>query len=206
MKNNIDTIIFDLGRVLIDHSPDYLYRTIFNDDLDKMDWFLKNVCTPEWNIEQDAGRTIKEANKIKIEEFPEYEKEILAYYDQWSIMCNGPINGTLRIFEAIKKSNKYKYYALTNFSAETWPTAIQLFPFLITFQGIIVSGEVKMRKPFDDIYHHLFKTFDINPKNAVFIDDSMPNIKTANRLGLHGIHFQSPEQLEKDLKKLNITY
>lgn len=206
MENTIDTIIFDLGKVLIDHSPDYLYKTIFKDDPKKMDWFLKNVCTSEWNIEQDAGRTIKEANRIKIEEFPEYEKEILAYYEQWSTMCKGPIQGTLDIFEAIKKSGNYNYYALTNFSTETWPTAIKLFPFLTTFQGIIVSGEVKMRKPFDDIYHHIFKTFDINPKNAIFIDDSKPNVETAKRLGLHAIHFQSPEQLDKDLKKLNITY
>lgn len=206
MSNKIKTIIFDLGKVLIDHDPAYLYRSIFKDNPEKMNWFLKNVCTSEWNIEQDAGRTIEEANRIKITEFPEYEKEILAYYEQWSIMCKGPIQGTLDIFEAIKKSKNYNYYALTNFSTETWPTAIKLFPFLNTFQGLVVSGEVKMRKPFPPIYHHILDKFKLDPKTTVFIDDSLPNIETANRLGIHGIHFQSPEQLAIELKKLGVNY
>tara|TARA_B100000809_G_scaffold49621_1_gene44581 strand:- start:3847 stop:4467 length:621 start_codon:yes stop_codon:yes gene_type:complete len=206
MKNKIETIIFDLGGVLIDHKPKYLYTSIFKDDPKKMDWFLKNVCTSEWNIEQDAGRTIEEANRSKIEEFPEYKNEILAYYDQWSTMCKGPIQGTLNIFDAIKKSGNYNYYALTNFSTETWPTATKLFPFLTTFQGLVVSGEVKMRKPFDPIYHHILEKFNLDPTTTIFIDDSLPNIETANRLGIHGIHFQSPEQLANDLKKLGVTY
>lgn len=202
----IDTIIFDLGGVLIDHKPEYLYQSIFKNDPDKMDWFLNNVCTAAWNVEQDAGRTIADANTLKIAEYPEYEKEILAYYEQWEVMCKGPVEGTLEIFEAIKKDQKYKYYALTNFSTETWPTATKLFPFLNSFQGMVVSGEVKMRKPFDDIYHHLFEKYNINPKTAVFIDDSKPNIETALKLGLLGIHFQSPEQLTQDLKELGVTY
>ena len=206
MTTKIDTIIFDLGKVLIDHNPEYLYTSIFKGDSKKMNWFLNNVCTSEWNVEQDAGRTIEEANRKKIAEFPEYKKEIIAYYEQWETMCKGPIQGTLDIFEAIKNSGKYKYYALTNFSTETWPTATKLFPFINTFQGIIMSGEVKMRKPFDEIYHHLFKMYSINPKTAIFIDDSLPNIETANRLGLHGIHFQSPKQLAIKLKKLDVNY
>lgn len=206
MSTKIKTIIFDVGKVLIDHDPTYLYSSIFKDNPEKMDWFLKNVCTPEWNLEQDAGRTIAEANRLKIAEFPEYEYEIRAYYDQWSTMCKGPIQGTLNIFEAIKKTESYKYYALTNFSTETWPTAIKLFPFLNTFHGLVVSGEIKMRKPFDAIYHHLFEKFNIDPTRAIFIDDSLANIETANRLGIHGIHFQSPLQLAKELKKLGVTY
>jgi len=206
MTTKIETIIFDLGGVLIDWNPEYLYRSIFKDNPEKMDWFLKNVCTAEWNIEQDAGRTIAEANRTKIEEFPEYEKEILAFYGQWSSMCKGAIQGTLEIFEAIKKSGNYNYYALTNFSAETWPIATELFPFLNTFQGLVVSGEIKLRKPFAPIYHHILEKFNLNPKTTVFIDDSLENIKTANRLGIHGIHFQSPQQLTQDLKKLRITY
>ena len=121
-------------------------------------------------------------------------------------MCKGAIQGTLNIFNAIKKTDSYKYYALTNFSAETWPIALKLFPFLDTFQGVIVSGEVKMRKPFEEIYEHLFTTFDINPHTSIFIDDSLPNIDTANRLGVHGIHFTTPEKLDVALKKLNINY
>ena len=206
MSIKIENIIFDLGGVLIDYNPEYLYSTIFKDNPKKMEWFLKNVCTSQWNMEQDAGRTIDEANNINIEKFPRYEKEIIAFYDQWSIMCKGPIIGTLDIFEAIKKTKKYNYYALTNFSAETWPIATELFPFLNTFNGLVVSGKVKLRKPFEQIYYHILEKFSLDPKTTVFIDDSLPNIETANNLGIHGIHFKSPQQLAEELKKLGITY
>jgi 2-haloacid dehalogenase len=206
MTTVIDTIIFDLGGVLIDHKPEYLFRSIFKNNIEKMEWFLENVCTSDWNMEQDAGRTIAAANNLKIAEFPEYRKEILAYYDQWEVMCKGPIEGTLKIFEAIKKSKKYHYYALTNFSTETWPTATKLFPFLSSFQGMVISGEVKMRKPFHAIYLHLFEKYSINPKAAIFIDDSKPNVEAARQLGLYAIHFQTPNQLHRDLKALGIDY
>ena len=204
MSQKIETIIFDLGGVLIDYNPEYYYASVFKDAPDKMKWFLDNVCTAEWNIEQDGGRTIEEANKVKIAEFPEYEKEIRAFYENWSTMCRGTYEGTLDIFEAIKKSEKYRYYALTNFSAETWPKAIEMFPYLNTFQGVVVSGKVKMRKPFTPIYNHILNTFNIDPTKAVFIDDSLPNVETANKLGIHGIHFQSPLQLKEELEKLGI--
>lgn len=206
MSQKIETIIFDLGGVLIDWNPKNVYQNTFDGDAAKMNWFLENVCTMGWNVEQDAGRTIEEANRIKILEYPEYEKEIKMYYKDWPKMLTGAIEGTLAIFEAIKKSHNYNYYALTNWSAETWPTAVEMFPFLKTFEGVVVSGAVKMRKPFAPIYHHILEKYNLDPKTTVFIDDSLPNIEMANKLGIHGIHFQSPEQLAQDLKKLGVTY
>ena len=206
MQQKIETIVFDLGSVLIDWNPEYVYQKVFNGDTEKMNWFLNNVCTMDWNIEQDAGRTIAEANRIKIAEFPAYEKEIKIYYSKWADMISGAIEGTLEIFEAIKTSKNYNYYALTNWSAETWPIALEMFPFLSTFEGVVVSGQEKTRKPFDEIYHTLLNRYQLDPKTTVFIDDNPDNIETANRLGIHGIHFQSPEQLNKELKKLGVDY
>jgi 2-haloacid dehalogenase len=206
MSNKIETIIFDLGGVLIDWNPQNVYQTSFDGNTEKINWFLNNVCTMDWNVAQDAGRTIEEANRIKIAEFPEYEKEIKMYYSEWPKMLSGVIKGTFDIFEALKKSKNYNYYALTNWSAETWPIAVDTFPFLKTFEGVVVSGEVKMRKPFDPIYNHILDKFNLDPKTCIFIDDNIDNIATANRLGIHGIHFQSSEQLAKELKKLGIAY
>jgi 2-haloacid dehalogenase len=206
MSQKIKTILFDLGGVLIDWNPKNVYQNVFDGSSEKINWFLDNVCTMDWNVEQDAGRTIEEANRIKIAEFPEYEKEIKMYYGEWPKMLTGTIKGTFEIFEAIKKSKNYNYYALTNWSSETWPTAMDMFPFLKSFEGVVVSGDVKMRKPFDPIYLHILEKFNLDPKTTVFIDDSLPNIETANRLGIHGIYFQSPEQLAVDLKKLGVTY
>ncbi len=206
MAHKIETILFDLGGVLVDWKPDYVYQKVFNGDQEKIDWFLNTVCTPEWNMEQDAGRTIEEANAIKITEFPEYEKEIRAFYQEWPKMFSGPIKGSLSIFEAIKKSKNYRYYALTNWSAETWPTALELFPFLNTFEGVVVSGIENTRKPFDKIYETILERYAINPKTAVFIDDNYDNIVTARKFGIYGIHFKSPEQLANDLKELGVKY
>ena len=128
-KREIDTLIFDLGGVLVDWQPAYLYRKVFNGDEEKVQWFLHHVCTPEWNMEQDAGRTISEANAVKIAEFPEYEKEIKLFYEEWTQMFSGPIVKNVELFQALKATGKYEMYALTNWCAEKWPTALNLFPF-----------------------------------------------------------------------------
>lgn len=206
MAQDIQTIVFDLGGVLVDWDPAYYYIRRFKGDRKKTAWFLNTVCTPEWNVAQDAGRTIAEGNQLKIEEFPEYEADIRAFYADWPQMFAGPIKGTLDIFEAIKASKKYRYYALTNWSAETWPTALELFPFLSSFEGVVVSGQEKTRKPYTDIYNILFERYQINPSTAVFIDDNFDNIEAAKELGMHAIHFKNPVQLATEIKNLGISY
>ena len=123
MKYKIDTIIFDLGGVLVDWKPEYLYRKIFNGDEKKVQLFLNTVCTSEWNAEQDAGRTIEEAENIKIVEFPEHEDLIRLYYKDWHRMFSGPIKENVELFKNLKTSENYKIYALTNWGAEKWDKA-----------------------------------------------------------------------------------
>jgi 2-haloacid dehalogenase len=199
----IESIIFDLGGVLIDWNPDYVYRTIFNDET-KMQEFYNEVCTSEWNEEQDAGRGLKEATEELVARFPADEKNIRAFYDRWEEMLKGEIEGTVKVLKKIKDKNSVKLYALTNWSAETFPVALKRFEFLQWFDGRLVSGEEKMRKPFVEIYELLLKRFNINPATAVYIDDNERNLKTPSELGMHAILFKSPSQLEEELKKLSI--
>ena len=199
----IESVIFDLGGVLIDWNPDYVYRTIFNDET-KMREFYNEVCTSEWNEEQDAGRGLKEATEELIARFPGDEKNIRAFYDRWEEMLKGEIEGTVKVLKKIKDKNSVKLYALTNWSAETFPVALKRFEFLQWFDGRLVSGEEKMRKPFVEIYELLLKRFNINPATAVYIDDNERNLKTPSELGMHAILFKSSSQLEDDLKKLSI--
>ena len=199
----IESIIFDLGGVLIDWNPDYVYRTIFNDET-KMQEFYNEVCTSEWNEEQDAGRGLKEATEELVARFPADEKNIRAFYDRWEEMLKGEIEGTVKVLKKIKDKNSVKLYALTNWSAETFPVALKRFEFLQWFDGRLVSGEEKMRKPFIEIYELLLKRFNINPATAVYIDDNERNLKTPSELGMHAILFKSPSQLEEELKKLSI--
>jgi len=199
----IESIIFDLGGVLIDWNPDYVYRTIFNDET-KMQEFYNEVCTSEWNEEQDAGRGLKEATEELVARFPADEKNIRDFYDRWEEMLKGEIEGTVKVLKKIKDKNSVKLYALTNWSAETFPVALKRFEFLQWFDGRLVSGEEKMRKPFIEIYELLLKRFNINPATAVYIDDNERNLKTPSELGMHAILFKSPSQLEEELKKLSI--
>lgn len=200
----ITTIVFDLGGVLIDWNPDYVFRTIFEDE-EKMRWFYNNICTPAWNEEQDAGRSLKEATEELVTQFPEHENNIRAYYDRWEEMLGGPIQGTVEILRKLKYETGVKLYALTNWSHETFPVALDRYEFLHWFDGRLVSGEEKTRKPFPDIYELLIKRFNIDASKAIYIDDNARNLEPAAQLGFSTIHFHSPEQLNEELSKYKIT-
>lgn len=206
MNQQIDTIIFDLGGVLVDWNPEYVYRNVFKNDPDKMHWFLNNVCNSDWNIEQDAGRTIAEANKIKIAEYPEFEKEIILFYEKWEYMFSGPFKENVELLVKLKASNNYKLYALTNWSAEKWDKALELFPFFKLFDGVVVSGKEKCRKPFPEIFEILFKRYLVNPETTIFIDDNFENIQSALLLKLNAIHLPIANELTEKLKPFNLKY
>lgn len=199
----LNTVIFDLGGVLIDWDPKYVYRTIFRDEKD-MDWFFQNICTFEWNEEQDAGRTIAEATAILVEKHPDHEANIRAYYDRWEEMLGGPIEETVEILRELKRNPELRLYALTNWSAETFPIALDKYEFLHWFDGRLVSGEERLRKPFPAIYQRLINKFSIEPSNAVYLDDNTRNLLPAKQLGMQTIHFQSPAQFREELNLLGI--
>ena len=195
---NINNIIFDLGGVLVDWNPNYMYKKLITDDQQRK-WFLENICTNEWNEKQDAGRLINEANEELVLLYPEYKEWILAYYERWEEMLNGSITGTVDIFREIRDNKKHKIYALTNWSAETFPKALQIFDFLHWFDGRVVSGEEMTRKPFKDIYETILNRFKLEPEKTLFIDDNIHNINAAKEFGITCIHFNSPEKLKEEL-------
>jgi len=199
----IKNIIFDLGGVLIDWNPDYMYQSLIS-DINERKYFLENICTLTWNEEQDGGRSIEEANQLLIAQFPEKKDLILAFYERWEEMLKGPIEGSVDILRRLKEKNVHQIYALTNWSAETFPRALELYNFLHWFDGRIVSGEENTRKPFREIYELTLSRFGLDPAETVFIDDNLRNIKAAEACGIAAIHFQSPELLLEELEKYNI--
>lgn len=199
--SKITTIIFDLGGVLIDWNPRYLYRKIMDTE-ERMEHFLEHVATHDWNEQQDAGRPLAEATAELLAKHPDWETEIRAFYGRWEEMLGGPIWGTVELLESLKAPNRWKIYALTNWSAETFPVALERYDFLQLFEGILVSGTEKLKKPDRRIYELMLQRYDINPEEAVFIDDSLRNVKGASAVGLRTIHFKSPLQLREDLADL----
>ncbi len=199
----INTIIFDLGAVLIDWNPHYMYRSIFDNEQEMLD-FLANVCTSDWNEEQDAGRSLQEGTDILVAKFPEHEANIRAFYSRWIEMLGEPFHGTVEIFRRLKESKQYKIYALTNWSAETFPFAVARFDFLTWFDGVVVSGTEKMRKPTPAFYQILLDRYQVNASEALFIDDNYRNVLAAEAMGIKSIHFKSAEELEVELNGLGL--
>ncbi|WP_375433895.1 HAD family hydrolase [uncultured Hymenobacter sp.] len=199
----ITIIVFDLGGVLIDWNPRYLYRKLFTDE-QEMNTFLETVTTPDWNEEQDAGRSLAEATAFLVAKHPEHRQMIEHFYGRWSEMLGGAIQGTVDVLTELRASGRYRLYALTNWSAETFPIALEQFEFLHWFEGIVVSGVEKSRKPFPDFYHLLLTRYGIEPEYAVFIDDNERNILAAQAVGLHTVHFHSPEQLRAELQTYGV--
>ena len=199
----IHTIIFDLGGVLIDWDPRYLYRKLFADKAE-MEHFLATVTTSDWNEEQDAGRSLAEATEWLVARHPEQEELIRAFYGRWTEMLGGPIDGTVDILSQIRREQRFKLFALTNWSAETWPVALELYDFLHWFQGVLVSGQEKMRKPDPVFYRLLEERYPLKLETSLFIDDNLRNVEAARALGLRSIHFHTPEQLRKALQEFGV--
>lgn len=199
----VESVIFDIGGVLIDWNPRYLYRKILHTE-DEISWFLENICTPDWNDQQDAGRPFHIATEELVAKHPEWEHAIRAWFGRWKETIGGPVHGTVEILESLKDKNNHRLFALTNWSAETFPWALENFRFLHWFEGIVVSGAERTRKPFPDIYKRLLERYRVNPKTTLFIDDSPRNLEGAEAVGLRTMQFHSPEQLRRELSKLEL--
>lgn len=199
----LNTIIFDLGGVLIDWNPEYVFRHLIP-DADRRRFFFENICTHEWNIEQDAGRSLEAGTNLLLAQWPEWEHEIRAFYGRWEEMLGGPIPETVEVFRELRDQGRHRLLALTNWSAETFPVALERYEFLHWFEGIVVSGTEKTRKPFADIYQILLNRYDVTPAKAVFIDDSLKNVDAAEALGIRGIHFQGAGSLRSVLKEWQV--
>lgn len=198
-----EVVIFDLGGVLIDWNPRYLYRKFFSTE-SEVSWFLEHVCTSEWNEQQDAGRSFEEATLELVARFPDHEPAIRAWYGRWAETIQGPIAGTVEVLRALREQQQHRLYALTNWSAETFPWARQNFDFLSWFEGIVVSGEEKTLKPRPEFYKILLDRYRVDPATAVFIDDNIKNIEGAKRVGIDGIHFTDPDRLRMELSERGI--
>ena len=200
----VKNIIFDLGGVLIDWNPEYVYLDAFKSNRKKMEKFFDEVCTFDWNENQDAGYPLANATEDRIALFPEQADLIRMYYGRWEEMLRGSISGTVSILKKIVSNNEYRVFALTNWSAETFPIALKRFDFLHWFEGIVVSGTEKTRKPFPEIYETTLERYDLKACESIFIDDNERNVAAANQLGIQTIKFLNPHQLKKDLKTKEI--
>lgn len=197
----IRNIVFDFGGVLVDWNPEYLFKGVFRDK-SELQHFLDNVCTPDWNEQQDAGRSLSEAMRTLQEKHPEYRDEIRLYYDEWTTMLGGPIKPNVALLKPLKAN--YKLYGLTNWSAETFPIAFDLYPLFGEFDGIVISGYEKLAKPDERIYQVLLERYGLAAAECLFIDDNARNVRAAIALGFHTVHLADGMCLKAELRQLGI--
>ncbi len=196
------TVIFDFGGVLIDWNARHLYRKLFSDEAE-MEHFLATICTPAWNAQMDAGLSFEEGVAQLVTQWPEHAALITAYMDRWDEMIAGPIEGTVALLAQLREQGT-PLYGLTNWSAQTYKRVEPRYDFLSWFDGIVVSGRVQAVKPEPRIYQILLDRYAISPNEAIFIDDSPPNIATAEQLGIKGLLFNSPKALQDELTELGL--
>ena len=194
--------VFDLGGVLLDWNPRHLYRKLFADDA-TMEHFLATVCTTEWNQRQDAGRAFADAARELLPKHADKLELIEAFGRRFDEMIAGEIAGSVEILSELK-ARGVPLYAITNWSAETFPPQRRRFAFLDWFRGIVVSGMEGVIKPDPRIFRVLLERYRVDPRTAVFVDDVESNAVAAAALGIHGIHFRSPDQLRHKLAAVGL--
>lgn len=193
--------VFDIGNVLIGWEPRNLYRRLLADDPERVEWFLENVCTPAWNLEQDRGRSFADGVSLLVRDFPHLESHIRAYDERWHETVTGAIDGMAPLVERLKR-NGHRLYAITNFNRDKFRETRTRFPVLDGFDGIVVSGEEGLVKPDPAIYRLLFDRYGLKASDCVFIDDNEANVAGARAAGMTGLRFTGADRLAGDLRDL----
>lgn len=204
----IDSVLFDLGKVLLDWDPRYYYARHFGDggggvDAAALEAFVRDVIAPEWIGEMDAGKPAAQAIAERRQVHPRHADLIALWTEGWPEMLRGEIEGTAAIVRELKGRGT-RLYALTNFSDETFPIAMARCPTMVLFEDIVVSGRVGLIKPDARIYAHAIERCALEPARTVFIDDSLPNVEAGLAAGLRALHFSSPEKLRGELAALGV--
>jgi 2-haloacid dehalogenase len=199
----IDTVVFDIGNVLIPWEPRWLFSKLLPDSA-AVERFIDEVDFSAWNRAHDAGQSFAEGIARHGAAFPHYRHLFEAFFERWEETIGEPIDGTVALARRLRAAG-YRTLALTNFSAETFPRALRRHGFLNEFEGIVVSGHEKLMKPDAAIYRLLCERFHVDAARAVFIDDSPDNVAGARAFGMHGVHFSSADRLTDALRGLGVV-
>ncbi len=195
-------IVFDIGRVLVHYDPELPFRDVIPDP-ERRRWFLANVCTGQWNVEQDRGRDWAEAEAIAIAEPPGWESEIRHFRGGWRQMISHAYEDSVALMASLIAAGR-DVTLLTNFAADTFAEARKIYPFLDSTRGVTVSGEIGAIKPDRAIYDYHVRTFGLDPEATLFIDDSAKNVAGAIAAGWQAVQFEGTDKLRADLVRLGI--
>jgi 2-haloacid dehalogenase len=190
-------VVFDIGGVLLDWDPRHLFRDVIP-DADTREWFLREVCSPAWNLEQDRGRSWADAVAEAVGRHPEHEEWIRTYDERWLETIGGVDDDVCVLVRELSGAG-VAVYALTNYSAEKWALSRQSHEILSAFDGVVVSGEEGVAKPDERIYRILLERYDLRPGGTFFTDDAPANVEAARRVGIDAEPYTGAESLRAQL-------
>ena len=202
MKGPIEAVVFDIGGVLLDWNPRYLYRQLFEDE-EEMERFLTEICTLEWHEAHDRGKPFDVSCAELAAQHPEYAEQIRAWGQRSEEMVAGPLEGTVEILRRLK-ADGLLCYALTNMETETFPLRVERFPFMSWFDGVVVSAFEGVIKPDPEIFRRLIERFNLKREATLFVDDSQRNVDAARQFGIQAVLFRSPREFEQLLSELGL--
>ena len=202
MSANIDTVVFDLGNVLIPWDVRWLLRGLFDSNAE-VEAFLKDANIMQWHTQQDAGYPVAQAIVEHSAKHPQHAHAIRAIYERWDETMRDADADSVALLRELKAAG-LRLYALSNFSAELFALSRPRFDFWDAFDGIVLSGEEGVNKPDPAIYRVLFERHAIAPARAVFLDDSLPNVEASRALGMRAIHFSDAESARVELRAMGL--
>lgn len=204
MSSPVRHVVFDIGKVLLHYDPELAYLDAIPDPTERR-WFLDNICTGEWNIEQDRGRSWQDAEALLIAAHPQRSEHIRKFRQNWNLMVPHAYEDSVAILRGlIAQGNDVTM--LTNFASDTLREAQGRFPFLTESRGVTVSGDIRLLKPQREIYEHHVASFYLDPAATLFIDDSLTNVEGAKSAGWQAVHFTGAPKLADDLRGYNLSF
>ena len=196
-------VVFDVGRVLFDWNPRFLYERLIDDDR-ALEAFLRDVVTPEWHFQHDAGRPFAETSAELIAQHPDHAELIAAWGPRFTESIGAPIPGMHELVAELDAAG-VPLYAITNFSGEFWPPFCTREAHLFDrFRDVVVSGDEKLMKPHAAIYRLALDRFGLEPHEVVFIDDNADNVAGAAAIGMAAIQFTDADALRRELMALGL--
>jgi len=194
----VNTVVFDLGGVLVDWDPRYLLRKVMPGREAEMETILAEVLNHDWNLARDQGDSWSDAMADLVVQHPQWADIFRAYDERWSETLAGSHEDTVAVLRELHE-RKVPLYALSNWSAEKFPHAEERYEWLDWFEGVVVSGRVKLAKPDAAIFRYLLETYHLAAEDILFVDDHEPNILAARALGIAVHHFRGADRLRADL-------
>jgi 2-haloacid dehalogenase len=200
---SVEAVVFDVGNVLYSWEPRFLYERLIKDDR-ALDAFLRDVVTPGWHFQHDAGRPFAETSAELTAQFPEHAELIAAWGPRFNESVGPAIAGMADLVAEIDAAG-VPLYAITNFSGEFWkPFRAQEAALFDRFRDVVVSGDEKLMKPDPAIYALALQRFGLKGPDAIFIDDRAENVAGAEAAGMRGHLFHDAATLRAELVGLGL--